>query len=82
MTRRKNGYKGFNVNNLSGTSVGNLYPYVSAVYGDYSKYFPPTLIQVGGKEIFLSNSIRMYRSLKENNNEVELDVYEGMWRVW
>ncbi len=57
-------------------------PYVSPVYGDFSKDFPPTLIQVGGKEIFLSNSIRMYRNLKENNKEVELDVYEGMWHVW
>lgn len=57
-------------------------PYVSPVYGDYSKDFPPTLIQVGGKEIFLSNSIRMFRKLKENNKEVELDVYEGMWHVW
>lgn len=57
-------------------------PYVSPVYGDYSKDFPPTLIQVGGKEIFLSNSIRMYRALNENNKEVVLDVYEGMWHVW
>lgn len=57
-------------------------PYVSPVYGNFSKDFPPTLIQVGGKEIFLSNSLRMYRNLKENNKEVELDVYEGMWHVW
>ncbi|SDG78158.1 alpha/beta hydrolase [Winogradskyella thalassocola] len=57
-------------------------PYVSPVYGDYSKAFPPTLIQVGSKEIFLSNSLRMYRQLKENNKDVELDVYEGMWHVW
>jgi acetyl esterase/lipase len=57
-------------------------PYISPVYGDYSKDFPPTLIQVGSKEIFLSNSIRMYRQLKENNKEVELDIYEGMWHVW
>lgn len=57
-------------------------PYVSPVYGDYSKDFPPTLIQVGSKEIFLSNSLRMYRQLKENHKEVELDVYEGMWHVW
>tara|TARA_R110002051_G_scaffold312779_1_gene388219 strand:- start:967 stop:1938 length:972 start_codon:yes stop_codon:yes gene_type:complete len=57
-------------------------PYVSPIYGDYKKEFPPTLIQVGSKEIFLSNSIRMFRKLKENNKEVELDVYEGMWHVW
>ena len=57
-------------------------PYVSPVYGDFSKDFPPTLIQVGGKEIFLSNSIRMYRALSEADKEVKLDVYEGMWHVW
>lgn len=57
-------------------------PYVSPIYGDFSKEFPPTLIQVGGKEIFLSNSLRMHRNLKENNKVVELDVYEGMWHVW
>ncbi len=57
-------------------------PYVSPVYGDFSKGFPPTLIQVGSKEIFLSNAIRMYRVLDDANIEVKLDVYEGMWHVW
>jgi len=57
-------------------------PYVSPVYGDFSKDFPPTLIQVGSKEIFLSNAIRMYRVLDDNDKIVKLDVYEGMWHVW
>jgi len=57
-------------------------PYVSPVYGDFTKNFPPTLIQVGSKEIFLSNAIRMYRKLDDANKEVKLDVYEGMWHVW
>ena len=57
-------------------------PYVSPVYGDFSKDFPPTLLQVGGKEIFLSNSIRLYRAMNEAGKEVKLDVYEGMWHVW
>ncbi len=57
-------------------------PYVSPVYGDFSKGFPPTLIQVGSKEIFLSNAIRMYRVLDDANIETKLDVYEGMWHVW
>ncbi len=57
-------------------------PYVSPVYGDFSKDFPPTLIQVGGKEIFLSNSIRLYRAISEGGKEVKLDVYEGMWHVF
>jgi len=57
-------------------------PYVSPVYGDFSKGFPPTLIQVGSKEIFLSNAIRMYRAIDNGNVEAKLDVYEGMWHVW
>ncbi len=57
-------------------------PYVSPVYGDFTRNFPPTLIQVGSKEIFLSNAIRMYRKLDDANKEVKLDVYEGMWHVW
>ena len=57
-------------------------PYVSPVYGDFTKNFPPTLIQVGSKEIFLSNAIRMYRKLDNANKKVKLDVYEGMWHVW
>ncbi len=57
-------------------------PYVSPVYGDFTKEFPPTLIQVGSKEIFLSNAIRMYRNLDNAGKTVKLDVYEGMWHVW
>lgn len=77
-------YKGFLENCAEAYAPRNEWknPYVSPVYGDYKKEFPPTLIQVGSKEIFLSNSIRMYRQLKENNKEVELDVYEGMGHVW
>ena len=38
-------------------------PYVSPVYGDYTLGYPPTLIQVGTKEIFLSNAIRHYHAI-------------------
>ena len=31
-------------------------PYASPIYGNFSKGFPPTLIQVGTKEILLSDS--------------------------
>ena len=58
------------------------HPYVSPVYGDYSKGFPPTLIQVGTKEIFLSNSVRHYQALDQAGVEVKLDPYEGMWHVF
>lgn len=58
------------------------HPYVSPVYGDYSKGFPPTLIQGGTKEIFLSNFIRHYQALDIAGNIVKLDIYEGMPHVF
>ncbi len=57
-------------------------PYVSAVYGDYSKPFPPTLIQVGTREMLLSSSIREYQAIRGGGHEAILDVYEGMPHVW
>ena len=57
-------------------------PYVSPVYGDYTKGFPPTLIQGGTKEIFLSNFIRLYQALDVTGGTVKLDLYEGMPHVF
>ncbi len=53
-------------------------PYVSPIDGDFSKPFPPVLLQVGTKEILLSDSVRFYQMLKSHGHEAELDVYEGM----
>lgn len=58
------------------------HPYVSPLYGDYSKGFPPTLIQAGTKEIFLSNAVRHYQALDNANIPVKLDLYEGMWHIF
>lgn len=57
-------------------------PYISPVYGDYSKGFPPTLIQGGTKEIFLSNFVRHYQVIDQAGIPVKLDLYEGMWHVF
>jgi epsilon-lactone hydrolase len=57
-------------------------PYVSPVYADYSKGFPPTLIQGGSKEIFMSNFIRQYQAIDQSGIPVKLDLYEGMWHVF
>ena len=59
------------------------HPYVSPIYGDYSnKGFPPTLIQGGTKEIFLSNFIRHYQARDTAVIPVKLDLYEGMVHVF
>jgi acetyl esterase/lipase len=54
------------------------HPYVSPVYGDYSKGFPPTLIQGGTREIFLSHFVRQYRAIDAAGGTAVLDLYEGM----
>ena len=57
-------------------------PYVSPVYGDYSKPYPPTLIQGGSKEIFMSNFIRLHQAMDKGGRVVKLDLYEGMPHVF
>lgn len=54
------------------------HPWLSPVYADYAAGFPPTLIQGGTKEIFLSNFIRHYQALDTAGQVVKLDLYEGM----
>jgi acetyl esterase/lipase len=54
-------------------------PLVSPVYADYSKGFPPTIIQTGTRDLLLSDCVRLNRALKDNGVDVELSVWEGMW---
>ena len=54
------------------------HPYASPVYGDFSKGFPPTLIQGGLKETLLSGFVRLYQALDAAGVPVKLDLYEGM----
>ena len=54
------------------------HPYASPVYGDYSRGFPPTLIQGGLKETLLSGFVRLYQALDVAGVPVKLDLYEGM----
>lgn len=53
-------------------------PYVSPIYGDFSKGYPPTLIQGGTKEWLLSDFVRIYQAIKTAGGTAELDIYEGM----
>lgn len=57
-------------------------PRVSPLYADFSKGFPPTLIQAGTKEIFLSTCVRLFQKLESEGLTVKLDIYEGMWHVF
>ena len=63
-----------------GTTLKN--PLVSPVYASYSQDFVPTLIQVGTRDLFLSNCVRLYRKMKKEGVDVELSAWEGMWHVF
>ena len=58
------------------------HPYVSPVYADYTRGFPPTLIQAGTREILLSDAVRQYRVLQQAGVPVVFDPYEGMWHIF
>lgn len=53
-------------------------PYLSPLFADFSKGYPPTFIQTGTRDLFLSNSVRMHRALLRAGIEVELHVWEAM----
>jgi monoterpene epsilon-lactone hydrolase len=55
------------------------HPYVSPVYADFTGGFPPTLIQIGTRDLFLSNAVRLYQRIALAGQQASLDVYEGMW---
>lgn len=53
-------------------------PYVSPLFGDFTKGFPPSFIQTGTRDVFLSNSVRLHRSLRRAGIVAELFVGEAM----
>ena len=53
-------------------------PYLSPVYGDYSKGFPPTFLQSGTRDLLLSDTVRLHRALRRGGVQAELHVWEAM----
>lgn len=53
-------------------------PYLSPLFGDFSRGFPPTYLQTGTRDLFLSNTVRMHRELYRHNVDTELHVFEAM----
>jgi epsilon-lactone hydrolase len=51
-------------------------PRLSPVYGDFHG-FPPTILTTGTRDLFLSNTVRVHRKLREAGVVAQLEVYEG-----
>lgn len=56
-------------------------PLVSPLFADLSN-LPPTLVQVGSKEILLDDANRFKELADLAGNVVELSIYPGMWHVF
>src|SRR6202007_2511471 len=58
----------------NGESLKN--PYISPIYGDF-KGFPPTILTSGTRDLFLSNTVRVHRKLRQAGVIADLHVFEG-----
>ena len=52
-------------------------PYVSPLFGDFSKGFPPTLLASGTRDVLLSSTVRMHRALRAAGVRADLHVLEA-----
>lgn len=65
------------VNRLYANGHELTHPYLSPLFGDVSD-FPPTFLQSGTRDLFLSNTVRLHRKLRSAGVRAELHVWEGM----
>jgi monoterpene epsilon-lactone hydrolase len=54
------------------------HPYLSPLFGDLTAPFPPTFLQTGTRDLFLSNTVRMHRKLRAGGVDAQLHVFEAM----
>jgi len=56
-------------------------PLASPVFADH-RGLPPTLIQVGGREVLFSDACRLDEAMRRAGVDTMLDVWDGLWHVW
>ncbi len=52
-------------------------PYLSPLYGDFTKGFPPTILTTGTRDMLLSDTVRMHRALRNAGVPADLHVTEA-----
>ncbi len=52
-------------------------PYLSPLFGDFSRGYAPTLLYSGTRDLFLSNAVRFHRALRKAGIHAELHVQEA-----
>ena len=56
-------------------------PYLSPLFGDFTKGFPPTLLRSGTRDLFLSNTVRMHAALRAADVPADLHVIEAATHI-
>ncbi len=52
-------------------------PYLSPLFGDFTKGFPPTMLTTGTRDLYLSNTVRMHRALRAAGIPAALHLTEA-----
>ena len=52
-------------------------PQLSPIYGNFDG-LPPAILTAGTRDLFLSNTVRVHRKLREAGVEADLQLYEGL----
>lgn len=52
-------------------------PYLSPIYGEIDKAWPPTLLSSGTRDLLLSDTVRMHRAIRRAGVDAELHVIEA-----
>jgi acetyl esterase/lipase len=65
------------VNLLYANGHDLAHPYLSPLFGDFTKGFPPTFLTSGTRDFFLSNTVRMHRALRAAGIHADLHVMEA-----
>lgn len=52
-------------------------PYISPLFGDFSKGFAPTILTTGTRDLYLSNTVRLHRALRAAGIAASLHVLEA-----
>ncbi len=55
----------------------SAHPYMSPLFGDFAKGWPPTLLTTGTRDLLLSDTVRMHRALRRAGVRAELHVSEA-----
>lgn len=56
-------------------------PYVSPIFGDFSKGFAPSFLSSGTRDLFLSNTVRFHRALRRAGVEAALHVWDAAGHI-